>query len=339
MGLLIIWGFASSIAQDMAIANLMYWLLWAGNYFVMWWSIPKLTAEWSFNKRLNLFLIPTISTSIGCLLTVQNISGGRLAGFSNPAFAALYLCVALILIISLYLTNYARKSLLIPCILILLILLFMTKTRGVIFATFSSFFAMLFARYFMISKKYSIRLIIQFSIIVLLIFSSIVFIKFKYAKSESLSSYLRIDGGTADLYDSRAVFWERGYDDFWKNGFLGRGFLSKYGDTENPRKIMGINIPRYDWNDTADPMSTLLLFNQQLGLPGLILFVLFIFSLCMAFFNLSLDMRIIYVGFLTITIIFLMEASLISFGDPIDRFLLILFSVLISHKSSTNHTK
>ncbi len=55
-----VWALATSLSQQRAVPNLMYWVLWAGNYWVIWWCIPRTSCGMSSERRKRLVLIPLV---------------------------------------------------------------------------------------------------------------------------------------------------------------------------------------------------------------------------------------------------------------------------------------
>ena len=158
--------------------------------------------------------------------------------------------------------------------------------------------------------------------------------------TERLLAHLRLDGGIRQAYsNARAMNWERGYGDFLSYGFLGRGFLSKFGNEDSTTKVMGIEFPRYDWEADSDPLNMFMSTAQQNGIPAMLLLIGVLITLFRTRSHLA-DVRskCILTGFLCTGLVFgtLDGNWLTSFGDPIDRFCLVSFAVLASAASSAS---
>ena len=142
-------------------------------------------------------------------------------------------------------------------------------------------------------------------------------------EQDKLISYLRLDGGINEQYSTaRAMNWEKGYQNFWSYGLFGKGLLSKFGNNDYTFRVMGIEFPTYDWTTDADPLNSFFSMSQQIGIPGGIIFMIFLAVIFFKSFGLPSPAKYAVFSLLIPGLVFgLIDGNwLTSFGDPVDRF-------------------
>ena len=151
--------------------------------------------------------------------------------------------------------------------------------------------------------------------------------------SDEAATFLRVSGGIQKVLAGRAMNWSQGYGDFGEYGLEGQGFMSRFGDTDNPTKVLGIEIPRYDWRTADDPMNMWMSIAKQSGFVAMILLAVIVICLYKLQAGIAhLPSRCIMLGFLTAGLVFGSFAGnwLLSFGHPVDRLCMVTFAMLAS---------
>ena len=346
---IILIGFISSALRVYWQSNLMFFLVWAANFYTIWWSIPRLFYHYSITDRIKLIqniLIFVLVASGVMHFADLGIVQGRLGGiFANPTIAARLIAITFLLYLVnfIFVSKYSKKTLLI--IGLSLVLIIMTKTRASIFATFvGASLIILTAIHF--KKSFSRRRVYALLIGVCVVCSLVLHsydigLEDMFQKSRR---YIRIDKDLTTIYlEARASNWRTGYQDMSKYGLFGMGFMSKFGITDyfytgstHPDQNI---IPRYNWATTDDPLNMILSVAKQQGWISSFLYILFLLLIIKNTVNVESEIgkfTALAVVLLGLIFGFLDGNWLTSFGDPVDRISMIMIALILS---TTNATK
>jgi len=346
---LILIGFISSALRVYWKSNLMFFLIWAANFYAIWWSIPRLMYHYSISDRIKLIqniLIFVLVVSGVMHLADLGIVQGRLGGiFANPTIAARLIAITFLfyLIPFLIVNKYSKKTLLI--IGLSLTLMIMTKTRASLFATLIGA-ALIFLLALYLNKPFTRRRIYALITTVCVMGSLLLFIyntglEDLYQKSRK---YIRLDKDIATIYlESRAANWRAGYQNMSKYGLFGLGFMSKFGITDSfytgSRNVNQNIIPRYNWATTDDPLNMVLSVAKQQGWISSILYILFLLLIIKNSINVRSEIgKLSALAVVALGLIFgILDGNwMTSFGDPVDRISMVTIAMVLS---TTNFSK
>jgi hypothetical protein len=326
------WGLLSSIGQTKyPEATLLFWLLWALNYFVVFRSVPRLLSGSSLDQRVAFIMAVLI---VGVIGSIQHplYQAGRFVGvYGNATWTGHFFAATVVFAFALAITRRLRW----PWLLFgtAVILLGMSRTRGGIGSAVIGLFVVIWVA-LQVNSTRSRRIVVatviltSFSVVVLLWYLSETGRMGEAVQRAAV--HLRVERGMESIHAARSMNQSQGAREFWNNGLLGRGFLSKYGD-ESTREIMGIAIPRYDWESDDDPLNSFYLVNQQIGHPGMLLFAGLLLAMLAAGWHPTPLARMLLLSLWCIGIFlgFFSVAWLVSFGDSWDRFCLVTFAALM----------
>ncbi len=329
---LILVGFVSSLIQLNYIPNLIFWLVWSANLFIMFWAIPRLLATYDVPEQINLAAIVLAISLVGGLFysgVVQNRSGGI---YTNPTTHARLLVLSYILMFSSYLSRTRMSKITLVSGLLALPMLIMTATRASIFAMAMT--STLMAGH-VITSNYTKQIKSKAVKILLIgVIGGAVIIGYinSIDSIERVKHFLRIDASTDEIYESaRAMNWEASLNDFPEYGLLGWGFLSKFGVTDE-NLMKGFSLPKYDWTSANDPLNMLLSTAKMQGWLGLFVFSLLIAAIWKA----AINRRDLYQKYIAMSVLFtgmvwgLADGNwLTTFGDPVDRLSMYILAVVL----------
>jgi len=330
-------------------SNFMFFLVWAANFYAVWWSIPRLMYQYSIADRIKLIqniLIFVLVVSGVMHFADLGIVQGRLGGiFANPTIAARLMAITFLLYLVnfIFVNKYSNKTLLI--IGISLVLIIMTKTRASIFATFVGASLIILAAIH-VKKSFSrwrvCALLIGVCVVCSLVLSSYdIGLEDMFQKSRR---YIRIDKDLTTIYlEARASNWRSGYKDISKYGLFGMGFMSKFGITDHfytgsTHTNQNI-IPRYNWATTDDPLNMVLSVAKQQGWISSFLYILLLLLIIKNTVNVESEIgkfTALAVVLLGLIFGFLDGNWMTSFGDPVDRTSMITIALVLS---TTNFSK
>lgn len=346
---IILIGFIGSALRVYWKSNLMFFIIWAANFYAVWWSIPRLMYRYSIADRIKLIqniLIFVLIFSGVMHFADLGIVQGRLGGiFANPTIAARLIAITFLLYLVNYIfvKKYSKKTLLI--IGLSLVLIIMTKTRASIFAAFVgasliTVTAIHFKKPF--SRKRAYALLIGVCVLCSLVLSSYdIGLGNLFQKSRR---YIRIDKDLTTIYlQARASNWRTGYQDMGKYGLFGMGFMSKFGITDNyytgsTQPDQNI-IPRYNWATSDDPLNMVLSVAKQQGWISSFLYIMLLLLIIKNAVKVESEIG----KFTTLAVVllglifgFLDGNWMTSFGDPVDRISMVTMALLLS---TTNFSK
>jgi hypothetical protein len=338
--LLIAWCFFATLPQDFLVANLCFWLLWAGSWYVALWVIPLLFAHCTTEERLRFLLGVLFASAISCLVAdgLFGRSAGRLSGiYQNATFAGRMCSLATVFGVgSLLVGKPWNSKRLLPLIALSAIALLLTRTRASIAASLLACGVMVVTiggatrPLRRMAKK---RNRIVFSILVALLAGSVFLVPGLEGKDlDSSLRFLRLDRGVDNLYNARAMNWETGANSALESGAVGGGFLAKFANTSRTRTVWGITFPTYDWETGTDPLNMFLLTVVQSGWPAAGMLLGLLVQLWRARARVGIEQRTLLTGLLSTGAIFgCIDGNwLTSFGDSVDRFCMIALGLMTS---------
>ena len=332
--LLIVWGFLSCFAQEAVLVNVLYWLLWAGHHFAIWWLVVALLDRMDAAARLRMISAVLLTCVVGSLLLhpVNGMPQGRLIGmFGNATYSGQFLALALVWWTALWLYGHIGF-----CWFVLLAtptapMLIMTRTRSSMAAALVGITVAVVtaARRGWSPSRLGLR---RAALAIFVLSVAFIYVVSSQAFDDpEVARYLRIEGGASGVYAGRARYWQAGYQRLPSCGLFGWGFLSKYGRSEATRQVFGISVPMYDWTTTADPLNSLLLTAQQIGLPGMVLFAMLIVALARGCLRAGGRRKGLAVAILAVMVTLTVgENWLTSFGAPLDRLGAVALALLLS---------
>lgn len=316
-------------------ANILFWCFWAINLYVIWWVVPFLLGNLSSRDRVRLLLC--IQGAVVCLCILMHprngYQQGRLVGmFVNASHSGRMMALATISLFSVWLTSHERRrwiSVMLPAAFALLV---MTRTRASIGASILGC-TMVFLTSQLTSHSWRQSNVRQKTgILITVVFLASVG-AYQVIDVNKAASFLRVSGGIQKVLAGRAMNWSQGYGDFSEYGLAGQGFMSRFGDTENPTSVLGIQIPRYDWRTADDPMNMWMSIAKQSGFVAMIFLAAIVICLYRMQARIShLPSRCIMLGFLTAGLVFgSFDGNwLLSFGHPVDRLCMVTFAMMAS---------
>jgi len=333
-GCLAAWGLVSCVFQDsFVVGNLCFWAMWATTYLVAFRSVPRLLSGLPPETRVSLLSVTLGIGVVGSLL-MPEYRAERFGGvFGGPTWTGLFTAAAVA-----HWTAYAvfAKRILRPWLFVLggaSAILLATRTRASIAAGVLGSMACL--TYASLRRQAAGKTrawhLLALSVCGLLALGAL-FASAEPSVKTRVLEHFRLERGPSQVYlTARAMNWEQGASSFFENGPVGRGFLSKFGNPKSTQTVLGIEVPRYDWTTDQDPLNSLFLINQQIGLPGAVLFLLLLGSLWRSGRRTHEHLRVYFVGFFVIGLVtaFLNGNWLLSFGDLFDRYSYIALAALL----------
>jgi hypothetical protein len=329
---LIAWGFVSCLAQDKVIENLVFWGMWSAGIFMGWWAIPCLFRGLDLDRRVQLLSVVLAACVLLASVGLYSPSG-RLSGMIRGATSAgRLMALALILGVARWVSGRKTPFWLPYCTVLAGLLLVMTRTRASMAAgIFGSGFVVWNAAF---SRRGGGRLSQQRALSILFILPVVLMIVLmsSWFSEEDAIEYFRLEGGIEGVYQARSMNWEHSWAELPTYGILGKGYLSKFGDSHKTVNIMGLSFPKYQWTTGADPLNMLLLASKQIGIVGGLLLAGMLVCLAGAARRLHGMARAIAGGWLAAGLVFgLLDGNwLVSFGDPMDRLSMVALAAMLS---------
>lgn len=329
---LVTWGLISTVTQSrFPEANFIFWALWALNYFVMFRSVPRLLSGCDLDQRVALIMIVLIVGLVGSILHPHYQMGRFVGVYGNATWTGHFFAATVVFAFALMVWRRWKWPMLVFGAG--LVLLVMSRTRGGVAGAAIGLITVTWvvAQHNSVhSKRIVLSTALLFSIVGI---GGGVYLSSSGRSERAIqaaASHLRIEEGMESIRKARGMNQAQGSREFWNNGPFGRGFLSKYGD-DTAREIFGIEVPRYDWTTDDDPLNSFYLVNQQIGLPGMCLFIAFLMALLAAGLHLTPLARMFFLSLWSIGIFlsFFSVAWAVSFGDSWDRFCLVALSALM----------
>ncbi|MEP3481530.1 MAG: hypothetical protein ABJZ55_19970 [Fuerstiella sp.] len=331
------WALACSFFQSprFLAANVLFWSFWAVNLYVIWWVVPSLLGDLSSRDRVKLLLF--IQGTVVCLCVLMHprngYQQGRLVGmFVNASHSGRMMALATISLFAVWLTSREKRRWVSVMLPVALLLLLMTRTRASIGASLIGCTAVFLTSQLASHSWRQTSVRHKTGVLVAVVFLAAVG-AYQTIDSDEAATFLRVSGGIQKVLAGRAMNWSQGYGDFGEYGLAGQGFMSRFGDTENPTKMMGIEIPRYDWRTADDPMNMWMSIAKQSGFVAMILLAVIVICLYKLQAGIvHLPSRCIMLGFLTAGLVFgSFDGNwLLSFGHPVDRLCMVTFAMLAS---------
>ena len=333
-GCLAAWGLVSCLFQESFFeANLIFWAMWVTTYLVAFRSVPRLLSGLRWETRVTLLSVMLMTGIIGSLF-VPEYKADRFVGvFGAATWTGLFMAAAVA-----HWTAHAflAKRIIGPWLFLLgaaLVMLLATRTRASIAAAAlgaAACLANVCLRQKAPGRKraWGILALSGCGFMIL----AILFASAERSEKRRVAEHLRVEEGMERVYlTARARNWEQGASNFFENGLVGRGFLSKFGNQSGTQRVLGIDLPRYDWPSAEDPLNSVFLINQQIGLPGAMLFLLLLSALSVAGLRTQECLRVYLAGFLAVGLVvaFLSGNWLLSFGDSFDRYSYIALAALV----------
>jgi len=330
------WGLAASLASDQPLLNTLFWSLWAANFLVIWWAVPRVTWFLTTDDRTRLITFVVVIIIFGCI-AMHPLNGfdplGRFRGmFINATFPGHLLCISVVWLFALLLHNRASSRRGVFALLILAgLMLLLTGTRtGIFGATVGVGFSISLG--FTIDNVWHRRRYLAAATLALCVLvTSVVVLAIAPDLRHKAAQRFRLHGWDSPLEAAtvaRGRYWSKGIEEFTEQGWFGQGFLSKWGIVEYDG---GLTMPRVRYLYDEDPHSTPLTVAQQIGLPAVAFFALYLASLLYMIVRCKGEWRPSLLAYFAMIFAWMVgENSLTSFGSPGDRVMLVLIALLVT---------
>lgn len=335
-----IWACICCIIQPNAYANLIYLLVFAANVFVCFYVVPSFLLP-NFGMRAVLFFaVPICLTNLANLACgVLGVPGsyfmGRLRGFSiNTLEASVLGWVGIVLALWIIINSHLKSRCAWLFSVSSLGVVLLSRTRSYILAALIGS-SVILASFLRADKTYSrqIRVLLIIAIVFPFLMLLITAVGSIDQSLESACEYLRVSGSMDEILSARMVHWQAGLQHAQQYPVFGRGPMAKFGDTTDP------TVNTYQMESCY--CNTWLTMAQSYGIPGMVLFILFVLTMFLSSVNGLGMMPLLSRSLLVAGLSSSFSATwLVSFGDVGDRAIWLMMGLALAvQKSKTRCTR
>jgi len=343
LGLFLVWAALSCTVQKRFVENMACFAVY-GSMVVTLFFVPHLFV--SYNSLPRFLRILALCVGVGAVVSLfaglahlpQCWIGGRLAGIYTDPITCANIAITASIMLCLYFAFPARWWLFslgaIVVIVLSIIVILLARTRGAYLCTLICPICFIAHR---MRQWHASKLLVFF---MLLCIFSLVLITFYEAYdpnselSQEVRIFARIDKPLEEVVWVRAHWWKAGLEhDLVLSNIFGQGILATYDWNLSSIKESGYNIERNRHNSFVSCA-------QYYGIPGLLLFVIFLLSLLYSFWKRK-DV-LAAVGFTVVVYSItrgMVSNHLLGFGSPMDRFSWLLLGLAFHFNSAKVHLK